>query len=136
MVLDATQLLHMSLRMHWSKQTRWMLRRTLGMVVATEEKFKAAREKHHATIPKLSLCADNRSVTSQIDETMAWMLELERFKACLLGVHILCTILGNDGTPPPPMVSSTPPPTHTHTQTCTHTHTHTHIYIHTLIFLQ
>ena len=89
--------------MHWSKSTRWLLRMSLGLTIATEAEFSLQRERVHNTIPKLYLCSDEHSVTSNVDDTVEWMLTLEHIVAMLLGVTILTTIIGNDGALPLPL---------------------------------
>ena len=96
-LMDETTLLHLSLRMHWSKSTRWLLRRTLGLVVATEASYLKAREFEHNQIPKLYLCEDGHSVTANVDDTVKWMLTLDHIQFLMKGCKKITTIVGNDG---------------------------------------
>jgi len=94
--------------MHWSKSTRWLLRMSLGLTIATEAEFSLQRERVHNTIPKLYLCSDEHSVTSNVDDTVEWMLTLEHIVAMLRRVTILTTIIGNDGALPLPVPLALP----------------------------
>ena len=81
---------------------------SLGLTIATEAEFLLQRERVHNTIPKLYLCSDGHSVTSNVDDTVEWMLTLEHIVAMLRRVTILTTIIGNDGALPLPVPLALP----------------------------
>ena len=98
--LDAQAMVQLTVRLHFSRNTRTMLRKVLGLQAATEQAFLQRREEIHDTIPPLSACDDNVSVRSNVHDMVEWYLQLPHIRARLNKLHkVLVTMITNDGTP-------------------------------------
>jgi hypothetical protein len=83
-----------------SAKTLYVLRMSLGPdTVGTYANFTKSRDVIYKLTPPLLLANDNRSVYSEVDETVKWMLTLPHVTDQLAGKTKLLTFLSNDGAP-------------------------------------